>query len=204
MGYVPSRCAWATISSLSMPISGRNTCIVATAPIVVHVFQRLRGHLADRPRRSPAPARAQCARDLLGDAQHQPAVDHHAQRRRHREHHLLLNFAERHEIAAASAADTASAARELADFFLRRSRQNRIAVEMDEALRGTRAASSDTRRPANRCRPTADRRRGRSTPVGMPPAGLLAEMIERFIGHHLDVNRELRLVQIDASSRALP
>ena len=35
------------ISSLSMPISGRNTGSVATDPIDGHILERLRRHLAD-------------------------------------------------------------------------------------------------------------------------------------------------------------
>ena len=52
-------------------------------------------------------------------------------------------------------------------------------MEVDEDARGSRAASSATRRPANRCRRTAGRRPGRSTPAGSPPApALLAEEVE--------------------------
>jgi hypothetical protein len=37
------------------------------------------------------------ARQLLGDPQHQAAVDHHPQLRRHAEHHALLQLTEGHE-----------------------------------------------------------------------------------------------------------
>ena len=39
------------------------------------------------------------------------------------------------------------------------------------------------------------------TPVGMPPGpGFLAEVVERFAGERLDVNRELRVVEVDRPS----
>ena len=47
IGYVPSRCASAVISSLSMPISGRSTGIVTTLVDRRQVLERLRRDLAD-------------------------------------------------------------------------------------------------------------------------------------------------------------
>ena len=78
---MPSRCASAVISSLSMPTSGRSTGSVATSLIEVR-FSIVCD--ATWPTTSPvtsACARC-CARDRLGDAHHQAAVDDDAQRRR--------------------------------------------------------------------------------------------------------------------------
>ena len=39
------------------------------------------------------------------------------------------------------------------------------------------------------------------TPVGMPPGpGFLPEVVERFAGERLDVDRELRIVEVDGPS----
>ena len=103
----------------------------------------------------------QRARQRLGDPQHQPPIDDHAQLGRNGQHHLLLELAERHEHEARAQLLRRQQRGELAHLFLRGARQNRIAVKVNEAARSSRAASSGTPRPASRCRPTAGTRRVR-------------------------------------------
>ena len=89
----PMRSASLVISSLSIPTSGLSTSSVVAPGNGRQVFERLRGHLADHLARHqrlrvPAPA------DSLGDAHHQPAIDHDAERGRDGQKHLLLKLAE--------------------------------------------------------------------------------------------------------------
>ena len=168
VGYVPSRCASRVISSLSMPMSGRSTGSVATSPIDGR-FSSVCD--ATWPTTSPVTsARAPARRRSLGDPHHQPPIDDDAQRRRHRQHDTLLDLAERNEEQPRPQLILRQQPHELARLLLRRARQNRIAVEVNEDARGSPAASSAMRRPASRCRPTAGRRRARSRPTGRPPA----------------------------------
>ena len=97
------------ISSLSIPMSGRKIGSVATLPIDRQVLERLRRHLSDDVAGHER-LRAPRARDALGDAQHEPAVDDDPHRAGHREHDLLLDVAERARDTAATAAATSSAA----------------------------------------------------------------------------------------------
>ena len=80
-----------------MPMSGRKSGSVATLPTTARFSS-----VCDATCPTTSPVTSACARallrDPLGDAQHQPAVDHDAHRRRHRQQHLLLDFAERHQI----------------------------------------------------------------------------------------------------------
>ena len=202
---MPSRCASAVISSLSMPTSGRRTGSVTTSLIERHVLERLRRDLADdvagderlRPVR-PRDAPRRCASSAGGRSRRAAAartarttccwISPNGTRSR-RERNWKLR----------------QQRRQLARLLLRRARQDRIAVEVDEERRGSRAASSATRRPANRCRPTAGTPRARSTPVGSPPApALLAEEVERLVGQRLDVDGQLRDCRDRRASRALP
>ena len=81
---VPSRCASAVISSLSIPTSGRRTGIGRRVDRR-HVLERLRGDLPD-DFAGDERLGAVAARDGFCDPHHQPAVDHDAERRRDREH----------------------------------------------------------------------------------------------------------------------
>ena len=110
IGYVPSRCASAVISSLSIPTSGRSTGIATTSLIAV-MFSSVCD--ATWPTTSPVTSarRPVLARDRFGDAHHQPAVDHDAQRRGDGEHDALLDLAERDQEEPRVDTGTASAAR---------------------------------------------------------------------------------------------
>ncbi len=159
----PERSAWAVISSLSIPTSGRSTSIVVAPAIVVRLSS-----VCDATwpidfagdQRLGAPA----ARQPLGDSHHQPAIHHDAKLGSDGQQHLLLDFAERHEHQPRALLVRRQERRDLADFLLRRARQNRIAVEMNQTARSSRGASGGTRRPANRCRPRADTPRARPFP----------------------------------------
>ena len=106
-------------------------------------------------------ARVPLARQPLGDAQHQPPVDHDAQLGRHRRAPPAAAARRTAPASAATAADASSAAR--------RSRAPSPATratgsgscESESAAPSSRAASSGRPRPASRCRPTAGTRRGR-------------------------------------------
>ena len=72
------RRASAMISILSLPMSGRSTGSVAASSTARDVLERLRGHLAERLAGHERLG-ALGARDPLGDAHHQAAVEQHAQ-----------------------------------------------------------------------------------------------------------------------------
>jgi len=133
-----------------------------------HVLERLRRHLADHLAGDER-ARMRLAREALGDAQHQPPVDHHAQRGRHREDDLLLQLAERDEHEPRAQLVLGQKRRDLAHLLLRRARQNRIAVEMNQQHRA--AAAHHPVRGDRRV--DARREQARDAPagaVGRPPA----------------------------------
>ena len=105
IGSVPMRAASGVISSLSIPTSGRSISHRRRLGDGGQVLERLRRDLADHLARHQR-ARPPVAREPLGDPQHQPPVDDDAQLRPDGEQHLLLQLAERHQHAAASAADS--------------------------------------------------------------------------------------------------
>jgi hypothetical protein len=101
------------------------------------VLERLRRHLPHHV------AGHQCLRvthlcNALRDAQHQTPVHHDPHRRRHRQHHLLLDVAERHQVEPRSVLPLREQRRQRPRLFNRSVRQDRIAVEVDE---GDRAAA---------------------------------------------------------------
>ena len=191
------------ISSLSMPISGLNTGSVATDPIVVR-FSSVCD--ATWPITSPVTSAPACALAAIAsrDSEHEPPIDDDPQRRLHRQHHLLLNFAERHHIQPRGLLVLRQQRHQLAHFFLRRPRKNRIAVKVDgdhAAAAPHQAIRSDRRVDAARQQrddAPADSSRHAARP------GFLSEVIERFACERLDVDRELRIVELDASSLSLP
>ena len=152
-----------------------------------------------------SPVTSACApmppREPLGDAHHQAAVDRRRAAAAGRRGRPAAGSRRTARVAAATALKLRQQLRQLARLFLRRARQDRIAVKVHEQRRGSRGASCATPRPANRCRPTAGRRPGRSRPTGRPPApALLAEEVERLVGQRLDVDRELRVRRFTVQS----
>ena len=166
------------------------------------VLERLRRHLAD-DLTGDERARPPASRELLGDPQHQTPVDDDAQLGRHGEHHLLLQLAERHEQQSRPQLVLRQERRDLAHLLLRRARQDRIAVEVDEQHRAAaphHAVGRDRRIDAAR-QQTRDATAG----PGRQSAGarLLAEEIEGVIRQHLEVNRQLGIVEIDVPALRL-
>ena len=156
IAYVPSRCASVVISSLSMPMSGLNTGSVDTEPMVA-MFSSVCD--ATWPMTSPvtsAPACAVCA-IASRNAQHQPPIDDHAQRGRHGEHHLLLNFAEGHHVQARELLIARQHRGELAHLFLRGARENRITMKVYRDDAAAALHQPDSTRQASRCRLRAAR-----------------------------------------------
>ena len=133
------------------------------------VLQRLRRDLADRLAGDER-AGALPAGQALGDAQHQPPVDQDAQRRRNRDQHPLLHLAERHEIEAGALLVARQHLRQPSRLLLGHRRHESGNCESEPAARGSRGASSATRPPASRCRPTCRHATRPLTPVGRPPA----------------------------------
>src|SRR2546423_1733578 len=84
-----------------------------------HVLERRRRDLADALAGDER-LRVPLAREPLRDAQHQASIDHDAQVRRHREHDLLLQIAERHERETRALLITRQDRRDLAHLLLRR------------------------------------------------------------------------------------
>ncbi len=93
MGSVPMAAACAIISSLSIPTSGLRISSVVASAMVVKFSMCLRRDLANHltgHERLGAPATCQ----VLGDAKHQAAVNHHTQFGGDREQDLLLQLTE--------------------------------------------------------------------------------------------------------------
>ena len=144
------------------------------------VLERLRRDLAD-DLAGHQRARARVARD----AARRSAASAADRRRRAvgpaRRADLLLNLAERHEIAAASAAASASAAPPARAPSPATRATESDSCESGRACTGSRASSCGTPQPASRCRPTAGTTTRPPVPVGSRPApALLAEEVERL------------------------
>src|SRR5882672_2638106 len=89
-------------------------------------------------------------------------------------------------------------ARQLARLLLRRARQNRIAVEVYEEHPA--AAAHHAPRGDGGVDPTREEAGHAAARADRQPAGAadLAERVERLGGQRLDVDRELRLREVDA------
>ena len=200
---MPSRCASAVISSLSIPMSGRSTGIVDDVVDRREVLERLRRDLADDfPGHQRL--RAVLARDLLGDPHHQPAVDDDPQRRRHAQRDLLLDLAERHQEQPRMELEPGEQPRELARLLLRRARQDRVAVEVHE--QDPAAAPHQPPRGDRRVDAAGEQARDAAADAHRQAAGpaFLAEVVERLVGQRFDVDRELGVVEIDRPALAPP
>ena len=172
--------ASAVISSLSMPISGRKTGSVTTLPTTARFSS-----VCDATWPTTSPVTSACARrsprDALGDAQHQPAVDHHAHRAGTDSTTCCWISPNGDEIELRAVLPLRQELHQLARLFLRRARQDRIAVEVHEGHRAAalhHAMRGDRRIDA--ARQQAHHATGRA---GRQPAGaaFLAEEVERLV-----------------------
>ena len=181
-GIRPDLVASAIISSLSIPISGRKTGSVTHARPTARFSSVCE---ATWPTTSPVTsACALRARAIpLGDAHHQPAVDDHAHRARHREQDLLLNLPEGNEIEMRLVLPLSSATAPARAPSPETLGTESDTVKMHEGHRA--AALHQAVRGDGRIDPAGQeaRRRDRRCPVGRPAgSALLAEEIERLIG----------------------
>ena len=153
---------------------------------------------ATQPARPTSPVTSACApalaRQALGDAHHQPAID----RRREA-------AAARRRRPAAGCAPNGTRNRRDLQLVPRQHRARARApcpatcatgsdsCESARSARGSRGESAATPRPANRCRPRAGTCTLPLVPIGRPPApGFLVEVEERVVGQHLDADRARR------------
>ena len=121
-----------------------------------------------------------------------------------RQHDLLLDLAERHEEQPRAELKLRQQPHELARLLLRRAREDRIAVEVDEEH----AAAAPHQPPRRHRRIDAARQQAGDAAADADRqaarARLLAEEVERLVRQRLDVNRQLGLRRDRRASRALP
>ncbi len=158
------------------------------------VVERLRGHLPQALAGDEG-ERARVAGQALRDADHQPAVDHDAERRRHRQHDFPLDLTEGHDEQARVVLPLGQPRHELARLAAREIRQVGRAVEVHE----DHAAAAPHQAPRGHRRVDAAREQGRHRAAGAhrqaARAGLRIAVDEGLVGQHLHAHVQLRVLE---------